>query len=50
MTKSLELFEQMDLHKNAVKYGISLINKGEKFFYSGKDLGSYFKERAEDIV
>ena len=42
MSKSLELFEQHDLHRNAIKYGCELIDKGEKFHYM-RDLSAYFK-------
>lgn len=43
MSRSLELFQQIDLHANAVKYGISLIDKGNKFFYK-HDLSEYFNQ------
>jgi hypothetical protein len=43
MAKSLELFQQYDLHRNAIKYGCELIDKGEKFYYM-RDLSAYFKE------
>lgn len=44
MTKSLELFEQNDLHANAAHYGIGLIDKGHKFVYGPKDLKPYFNQ------
>ena len=43
MANSLELFEQMDLHRNAIKYGMGLIQEGHKFSYQ-RDLSGYFKE------
>lgn len=41
MARSLELFQQHDLHRNAVRYGCSLIDKGLKFHYM-RDLSAYF--------
>lgn len=41
MSKSLDLFGQNDLHINSVKYGLSLIDTGNKFFYK-HDLSEYF--------
>ena len=46
MAKSLELFQQMDLHTNAIKYGISLIEKGHRFVYR-RDLSEYFQKMAK---
>jgi hypothetical protein len=43
MTLSLELFKQYDLHRNAVKYGIELIDRGCKFHYM-RDLSGYFNQ------
>lgn len=51
MSNSLELFEQVDLHVNSVRYGLGLIRRGERFIYSGKDLEGYyvrFEETSKD--
>ena len=44
MSCSLELFQQRDLHMNSIKYGMSLIKKGEKFMYMGRHLDEYFRK------
>jgi hypothetical protein len=46
MTRSLQLFKQDDLHRNAVRYGLQLIDQGHKFHYM-RDLSAYFNQFRE---
>lgn len=41
MACSLEYFQQLDLHENAIKFGCSLLSKGYQLRYK-KDLSGYF--------
>ena len=45
MTLSLEIFDQQDLLRNAVKYGISLIEQKKYFVFRKTDLGPFFTDR-----
>lgn len=45
MTLSLEIFEQHDLLRNAVKYGLSLIEQKKYFVFRKTDLALFFTER-----
>ena len=44
MSNSLQLFEQWHLHRNSIKYGMELINRGENFSYFNENLDRYYKE------